>query len=481
MSIEERKQKPTKLLEDELGRPLHALQDDSLAAAEETFRRDVFASFESGRKLLGSHRVEDYLDEYYGESDRTPPLMLADTLSMSECIEFMRAFNVSSAPVLTGDAKTFIGWCSVFDILRDVAAAIQRAKPPGREIVRETAALTGQPHVHSAWGVLRHAFRTVTSAERLSGESVERREVELDNHRREWLSSISPEDVKNAIDEVLNMTLKEARRKTHSEEDGRMVSRVAAADADLLELVRCGFLRHIVTAGDFIAPRQAHVCHRVCTYSLKPDDKDEMKEKMVVEALVSQADIVQFLYDNSDSFDDALKRRNLTSLGLGARKSHRVFPDSDVMCVFPETRLLDAFVMMHVTGHSCLGVVDEPRGKLIDVLSVSDIREAVFDVDALCDTVERYLKSRALTRIPLVTLTEDADFIDVLGALAKNSIHHVFVVDLEGSPLRVVTPTDVLTRLALPSARKLGWRFDSYEVHPDTFENNPATMIRPIA
>ena len=63
----------------------------------------------------------------------------------------------------------------------------------------------------------------------------------------------------------------------------------------------------------------------------------------------------------------------------------------------------------------------------------------------------------------------------------ERSIHHVFVVDLEGSPLRVVTPTDVLTRLALPSARKLGWRFDSYEVHPDTFENNPATMIRPIA
>jgi hypothetical protein len=67
MSIEERKQKTTKLLEDELGRPLHALQDDSLAAAEETFRRDVFASFESGRKLLGSHRVEDYLDEYYAQ------------------------------------------------------------------------------------------------------------------------------------------------------------------------------------------------------------------------------------------------------------------------------------------------------------------------------------------------------------------------------------------------------------------------------
>lgn len=123
---------------------------------------------------------------------------------------------------------------------------------------------------------------------------------------------------------------------------------MTAKDTDLLEVVRSGFLRHIVTAGNAISSRQAHACHRLCVYELKPDENDDCKEKMVIESLISMSDIVQFLYDNSDKFDENLKRRNLSSLGLGSQKEHRVFPDSDVVCTLPSTRTLDAFITMYV-------------------------------------------------------------------------------------------------------------------------------------
>lgn len=89
----------------------------------------------------------------------------------------------------------------------------------------------------------------------LSGEFVECREVEFDNYRREWFFSISSEDVKNVIDEVLNMMFKEVWWKIYSEEDGRMVSCVVVVDVDFFEFVWFGFLRYIVIVGDFIAFR----------------------------------------------------------------------------------------------------------------------------------------------------------------------------------------------------------------------------------
>ena len=139
----------------------------------------------------------------------------------------------------------------------------------------------------------------------------------------------------------------------------------------------------------------------MCTYSLRPDESDDMKPKMVVEALVSQTDIIDYLLDNSDRFDETLKRQNLRSLGLGKAIYHRVFPDSDVLSIFSDDAFTGPPAAMHISGRSCLGVVDEPRGCLVDVLSVSDLMDAVFDPEALCDTVQAYLNSRAAERRPL--------------------------------------------------------------------------------
>ena len=45
-----------------------------------------------------------------------------------------------------------------------------------------------------------------------------------------------------------------------------------------------------------------------------------------------------------------------------------------VACVLPTTRTLEAFSLMHAEGFSAVGVVAEPRGRLIDCLCVSDLR-----------------------------------------------------------------------------------------------------------
>ena len=45
-----------------------------------------------------------------------------------------------------------------------------------------------------------------------------------------------------------------------------------------------------------------------------------------------------------------------------------------MICVLPTTRAVEAFSVMHYTGRSAIGVTVEPRGPLVDVISVSDLR-----------------------------------------------------------------------------------------------------------
>jgi CBS domain-containing protein len=406
--------------------------------------------------------------------------MLADTLTMDEVLIQFALYHISGAPVVRAETKAFIGWCASFDAVHALMSEIEQINPVPKDLIRETQSLAGAPHVHSAWGVLRKLVRSVTSSDRLLGHDIDQRECELDNMRRAYMESISADDIQHALMATLTKTLGEVRKSTHSEEDGRMVSRITCEDSDLLELVRGGMLRNVVVGGDELMPRHTKTCHRVCTYDIEIDDSDDMKEKMVVGMMVSQSDIVEFLYDHVDELTE-LSRFNLRDLGLGARTKHRVFPDSDVVCCLPTERLFNVFVRMHITGLSVIPVIDEPRGRLIGVVSVNDIARAVsssnreFIDSPLIHSVASYLESQVDK--PLITVHEDSDFLDALSALVRGGVHHLFVLDLEGSPVRTVTPTDILQRVALPSARKIGWRYDSYEIHPRSFDSDAVVMI----
>jgi len=208
-----------KLLEDEIGRP----KMGDIAVVEETFRRDVFRTFECCRKALRETTLNDYL-RAFDETEPNPPLMFDDLMTVEQALVRMREFNISAAPVLEmkGSTTRFVGWHSLSDALHDIVASVLEAQPPDHEIIRETACLSGMPHVHSAWGVLAKHVRTVTSSQRLVGEGLEQREIDLDNKIREWLASIPSEVISSAVNKALEQSLRSSRQKTYSEEDGRM-------------------------------------------------------------------------------------------------------------------------------------------------------------------------------------------------------------------------------------------------------------------
>jgi CBS domain-containing protein len=65
----------------------------------------------------------------------------------------------------------------------------------------------------------------------------------------------------------------------------------------------------------------------------------------------------------------------------------------------------------------------------------------------------------------VVSVRPDADIGDVLSKMAARKVHHVFVTDLDGAPIGMITPTDILSAMSLPSTEGIGWRFQSAELH----------------
>ena len=179
--------------------------------------------------------------------------------------------------------------------------------------------------------------------------------------------------------------------------------------ASLLDVVRAGFLRHVVepstyetdasgdrkeaaegtqksrTAAD--VGRRATACHRVAVYRLDYDP-EVMDDTMVIDAVVSQSDVARFLAEHRAELGAALER-NLADLGLApgvqddegesVRDDDASFEDrraESVECVLPTTRAIEAFSRMRSRGVSSVAVCAEPRGKLVDVLALSDFRGA---------------------------------------------------------------------------------------------------------
>ena len=157
--------------------------------------------------------------------------------------------------------------------------------------------------------------------------------------------------------EFCRKTLKELREEMSGNEDGRMIYR-GKQDTPLLDLVRAGFLRTIITPGseqgvwateeeaeegedaagaggsgeggsgggglrtlkrkgESVAsvPRRATTCHRVAVYRLDYDE-EVMDDTMVIDAVISQSDIIRFLNHHQGALG-AVMKRNLHDIGLG--------------------------------------------------------------------------------------------------------------------------------------------------------------------
>ena len=319
---------------------------------------------------------------------------------------------------------------------------------------------------------------------------------------------MSLEDLVKAGSKFCRASVRELREELVGNEDGRMIYR-GKQDTTLLDLVRAGFLRTIVTPGSdqgraetregdsdatlpvppvetvATVPRRGTTCHRVAVYCLDYNP-EVMDDTLRIDAVISQSDIIRFLNHHRGALGLAM-RWNLHDIGLGGEwdddpgvgATDAAKPEAtrfvgnvggvEVACVLPTTRTLEAFSFMHAEGVSAVGVVREPRGPLVDCLSVSDLRG--MREERLAELNLSVADFTAMARPPgtnprLVTVTPDADLGNVLERMAFHRVHHVFVVDLEGRPIRMVTPADVLKVLALPSASNLGWRFQiSADLH----------------
>jgi CBS domain-containing protein len=260
----------------------------------------------------------------------------------------------------------------------------------------------------------------------------------------------------------------------------------------LLELIRGGFLRFILTPGSAqpgwdatkasgatvtTVPRRAIACHRVAIYRLDYDPAVR-DDTMCIDAVLSQSDVIRLLNKHLDDLGD-VTNKSLHDIGLGGDwddgsdpgSGAGVVPGDEVTCVLPTASALEAFSLMNAWGLSAVGVVSEPRGPLVDCLSVSDLRGVkAGDFTSLNASVSEFRKrGRMAGANPIdpapVTVRPDADLGEVISKMCDRGVHRVFVTDLEGRPVRMITPTDILRSITMPAMHSnVGWRFQAAEI-----------------
>ena len=121
---------------------------------------------------------------------------------------------------------------------------------------------------------------------------------------------------------------------------------------------------------------------------------------------------------------------------------------TELKVVEPDTTIEDAVVIL-ADGHvSALPVVD-PRGRLIGVLSTTDILEAEADCESPEDR-ERLFENTTVRDIMTarpVTVMPDADVREAARQMLYFEIHRVFVED-EGRLVGVLSQSDVVRGVA---------------------------------
>lgn len=370
----------------------------------------------------------------------------------------------------------FLGFMDVADFLAAFMYHLEKVKPPpvvaplGPDTPRFAAKEGSSPLPRAA----------------LKPAVVER--ILKDEGRRQWIESVTEDHLTAAGDTFFSTSIRDARAQLCGNEDGRMVY-AGKRDLPLLELVRGGFLRFILTPGSTqqgwdatevsaetvaTVPRRAIACHRVAIYRLDYDPEVQ-DDAMFIDAILSQSDVIRLLNARRDELGD-VSTRSLHDIGLGGAwddgsdpgAGAAVAPGDEVTCVLPTARALEAFSLMNAWGLSAVGVVSEPRGPLVDCLSVGDLRGVkAGDFSSLNASVSEFTRRRRMpgSNPSLITVRPDADLGEVIAKMCERGVHHVFVTDLEGRPVRMITPTDILGSITVPATHgNVGWRFQAAEI-----------------
>jgi CBS domain-containing protein len=275
------------------------------------------------------------------------------------------------------------------------------------------------------------------------------------------LSAIFEEDhldegISRLAEYLNNTTVAEIPRSN----DSQMVFSKAHGDMNLVEVIRKGFSN----------PNSKLWCHRLAVFDAA-DDVTEVGVKIL--AIVSQSDIIRFLYKHSSSIH---KLRNTAIRDLMPVRKNVLVIESSVLTY-------QAFRYMMSSGATAAALVNG-AGQLIGNLSPSDLRGLnVENLEDLELPTTRYLEQKAfqasgaMARLPgslatmygvktpttlelesvpmtiprhmIAACTETETFGQVLDLLALHKVHRVWIVGENGNPVGVVSLTDVLTVVAL--------------------------------
>jgi hypothetical protein len=91
-------------------------------------------------------------------------------------------------------------------------------------------------------------------------------------------------------------------------------------------------------------------------------------------------------------------------------------------------------------------------GTLVGNLSTSDLRGLTpHQFGRLSLPVARFVAEQCADSLMVVSVAPRSSLGAVLDRLVYARVHHVYVVDDEGRPLRMITPTDILRLITPPS------------------------------
>lgn len=149
------------------------------------------------------------------------------------------------------------------------------------------------------------------------------------------------------------------------------------------------------------------------------------------QAVLSQSDVVKFLASDLSSTDVIpFVSQTLEQLGLGSRP---------VICVSASDSVAAALKLIGKNTISAVGVIDS-NGKLVGDFSASELRGGLCKLElALQTPVGEFSGKRKFHAVGV-----DATLGELLGVLADQRLHRVWLTGITGKPIGLVSLTDLL-------------------------------------
>jgi len=167
-----------------------------------------------------------------------------------------------------------------------------------------------------------------------------------------------------------------------------------------------------------------------------------MSDKNEVLCIISQSDVICFLFDNKDTLGSIF---NIKLKDLGEQVIHRVVTTSK------DTPTIEAYSLLFSQGVNSLAVVDE-QGALVGNLSPTDLKGLYGRAfENLFDPVEVFLRTSRIRQKQnsdfVAYVDANATLMDVLCIAVNQHVHRVWIVDDNMKPIGIVSLTDIIWKV----------------------------------